>query len=53
MPLTMSSVLIFSVFGLLAAAIVVVALYSVLDWLRPLVKRAFGSAGAVLPERLG
>jgi signal transduction histidine kinase len=53
MPLTMSSVLIFSVFGLLAAAIVVVALYSVLDWLRPLVKRAFGSAGSVLPERLG
>ena len=52
MPLTMSSVLIFSVFGLLAAAIVTALLYSMFDWLRPALKRLLGS-GSTLSDRAG
>ncbi|MCH4209589.1 sensor histidine kinase [Bifidobacterium sp.] len=39
MPFSVSSVLIFAVFGLLAAAILAALLYTVADWLRPVITR--------------
>ncbi|MCI1220193.1 MAG: ATP-binding protein [Bifidobacterium sp.] len=59
MPFSVSSVLIFAVFGLLAAAVLAALLYTVADWLHPVIARfarsdsGFGDRLADIRRRFG